>query len=85
MTLSCFRIATLLLAGVAVASMLAALPSDAATQADYLEHGRAPEWDTTLARGKTYEVDFKTDEGTWMSVDISPDGQWIVFDLLGHI
>jgi len=45
----------------------------------------APTWDVTQARGKTRDVDFTTSEGTWMSVDISPDGAWIVFDLLGHI
>ncbi|HVA57047.1 MAG TPA: amidohydrolase family protein [Gemmatimonadaceae bacterium] len=28
---------------------------------------------------------FTTDEGTWMSLDVSNDGQWIVFDLLGDI
>ena len=44
-----------------------------------------PEWDVTLARGETREIDFETDEGTWMSVDISPDGTWIVFDLLAHV
>jgi Tol biopolymer transport system component len=42
-------------------------------------------WDTTLARGTTREIAFDTSEGTWMSVDISPDGKWIVFDLLAHI
>src|SRR5271169_6775859 len=42
-------------------------------------------WDTTLARGKTRDIDFTATEGTWMSVDLSPDGTWIVFDLLGHI
>jgi len=42
-------------------------------------------WDVTQARGATYEVDFTTDVGTWMSVDPSPDGQWVVFDLLGHV
>ena len=45
----------------------------------------AEPWDTTLPRGKTRDIDFTTTEGTWMSVDLSPDGQWIVFDLLGHI
>jgi Tol biopolymer transport system component len=42
-------------------------------------------WDTTLARGHTRTIDFTTSEGTWMSVDISPDGKWIVFDLLAQI
>ena len=46
--------------------------------------GRA-QWDVTLARGKTRDIDFTTNEGTWTSVDISPDGQWVAFDLLGHI
>ncbi len=31
------------------------------------------------------EVKFTTSEGTWMSVDISPDGQTIAFDLMGDI
>ena len=30
-------------------------------------------------------INFSTNEGTWMSVDISPDGQSIVFDLMGDI
>lgn len=42
-------------------------------------------WDTTLARGETYDIAFTTDEGTFMSLDVSPDGQWITFDLLAHV
>lgn len=42
-------------------------------------------WDTTQARGQTRVIDFETEQGTWMSVDLSPDGQWIVFDLLAQI
>lgn len=42
-------------------------------------------WDVTEARGATREIDFTTTEGTWMSVDLAPDGSWIVFDLLGHV
>lgn len=42
-------------------------------------------WDVTQPHGQTREIDFTTSEGTWMSVDISPDGHWIVFDLLDHI
>ncbi len=42
-------------------------------------------WDVTKPRGTTREIAFTTSEGTWMSVDLSPDGSTIVFDLLGHI
>ena len=42
-------------------------------------------WDVTAPRGETREIDFTTSEGTWMSVDISADGAWVVFDLLGHV
>lgn len=31
------------------------------------------------------EVSFNTNEGTWMNLDVSPDGSQIVFDLLGDI
>ncbi|MFN0181271.1 MAG: amidohydrolase family protein [Gemmatimonadales bacterium] len=42
-------------------------------------------WDVTQARGRTREIDFTTNEGTWMSADVSPDGKWVVFDLLAHV
>src|SRR5262249_10140377 len=43
---------------------------------------QASAWDVMTPRGKTRVIDFTVDEGTWMSVDISRDGQWMVFDLL---
>ena len=43
------------------------------------------DWDVTLARGETREIDFTIEEGTWMSLDVSPDGRWVVFDLLAHV
>ena len=30
-------------------------------------------------------IEFTTDEGTWVSVDVSPDGKTILFDLLGDL
>ena len=31
------------------------------------------------------KVTFETDEGTWISLDVSPDGQTIIFELLGDL
>src|SRR6516162_5705188 len=31
------------------------------------------------------KIEFSTDEGTWLSLDVSPDGNTIVFELLGDI
>jgi Tol biopolymer transport system component/imidazolonepropionase-like amidohydrolase len=45
----------------------------------------APQWDVSNPPGNYREVRFTTDEGTWMNLDVSPDGRDIVFDLLGDI
>ena len=42
-------------------------------------------WDVNAAHGKTKTVRFTTDEGTWMDLDVSPDGRQIAFSLLGDI
>ena len=31
------------------------------------------------------KIEFSTDEGTWLSLDVSPDGKTIVFELLGDL
>src|SRR5262249_53140874 len=49
------------------------------------DKAEAAKWDVTKARGTTREIEFDTSEGTWMSLSISPDGKYIVFDLLAHI
>jgi imidazolonepropionase-like amidohydrolase/Tol biopolymer transport system component len=42
-------------------------------------------WDVTADLGPTTKLTFETGEGTWMNVDVSPDGKRIVFDLLGDL
>lgn len=64
------------------ATLLALAPAAAGAQE---EPERKDGWDVTLARGATRTVDFTTDVGTWMSVDLSPDGRFVAFDLLGHL
>jgi imidazolonepropionase-like amidohydrolase/Tol biopolymer transport system component len=45
----------------------------------------APPWNVADPFGPTSTLEFETSEGTWMNVDVSPDGRQIVFDLLGDI
>ena len=42
-------------------------------------------WDVEAAFGPTSELDFELTEGTWINLDVSPDGTEIVFDLLGDL
>ncbi len=44
-----------------------------------------PAADINHPRADARTIAFDTDEGTWMSVDISPDGKSLAFDLLGDI
>ncbi len=45
----------------------------------------AKKWDVAARHSPAREINFTTDEGTWMSLDVSPDGRQIAFDLLGDI
>lgn len=46
---------------------------------------KAPQWDVNNPPGPYKEVPFTFTEGTWMNLDVSPDGKTIAFDLLGDI
>lgn len=43
------------------------------------------EWDVNTPVEPSTSVEISVDEGTWMNLDVSPDGKTIVFDLLGDI
>ncbi len=49
------------------------------------EKADAPKWDVNAAHGPVKQVKFTTDEGTWMDLDVSRDGQTLVFSLLGDL
>jgi len=73
------HIAAALLAGAAcLASPLAAAPKKDAKADD--------KWSVEAPKGAVIkQVPIKVDEGTWMDVDVSPDGQTLAFTLLGDI
>jgi len=45
----------------------------------------AQKWNVETPPTPSKKVTITTDEGTWMDLDVSPDGKNIVFDLLGDI
>ncbi len=63
------------------ALLFAALSSQANAQAAKGDSARKKDLPLPAAR----TIDLDTDEGTWISTDVSPDGTAIVFDLLGHL
>ena len=51
----------------------------------FLSAEEKDKWDAAKQHIPADTVTFETDEGTWMNLDVSPDGKQIVFDLLGDI
>jgi Tol biopolymer transport system component/imidazolonepropionase-like amidohydrolase len=60
----------------------AALQQQETAQADTTKQEKKNE-NLPLEPGRTVTID--TDQGTWISLDVSPDGRMIVFDLLGDL
>ena len=58
-----------------------ALPSTAFAEKNNEEKA----WSVNEPQGVFKTVDIDVQQGTWMNVDVSPDGKTIVFDLLGDI
>ncbi len=64
---------------IASLALIAALPNAAAAQ-------DAGEWSIEESRApSTTTLSYTATEGTWISVDVSPDGRHLAFELLGHI
>jgi imidazolonepropionase-like amidohydrolase/Tol biopolymer transport system component len=51
----------------------------------FSSNAQEKKWDVEKYQGTTKNFTLNTDEGTWMNLDVSADGQEIVFDLLGDI
>jgi imidazolonepropionase-like amidohydrolase/Tol biopolymer transport system component len=65
--------------------LLTLLLSCSATYSFSQKKEEKKKWDVSNPPGTYKDIEFTTREGTWMDLDISPDGKTIVFDLLGDI
>jgi len=62
-------------------------PGEAPVATPPAEEAKAEEakWDVQNPPGPARDIPIDVTRGTWMSLDVSPDGRTIVFDLLGDI
>ncbi|MEL7309051.1 MAG: hypothetical protein AAGK05_15085, partial [Pseudomonadota bacterium] len=49
------------------------------------EQANDDKWQVDAPKGQFLDAKISVEQGTWMNVDISPDGKTVVFDLLGDI
>lgn len=68
----------------ATMSMLLATSTSFATE-ELEKTDKKAQWSVNEPMGEFKDAKINVDQGTWMNVDISPDGKTIVFDLLGDI
>ena len=59
--------------------------ADTAEASDADASDEAEEWDVNDPPGERKTVELDVTEGTWMSLDVSPDGKTLAFDLMGDI
>ncbi|MCA8955692.1 MAG: PD40 domain-containing protein [Planctomycetes bacterium] len=75
----------LLFAGAGAAQTPAAGAPAAQAPADKSPPAKPAKWQTDKVHGPSKRIEISVEQGTWMNLDVSPDGKRIVFDLLGDI
>ncbi|MFI5094571.1 MAG: amidohydrolase family protein [Candidatus Acidiferrales bacterium] len=68
-----------------LALLFMAVPGKVGAQSSQEKGGTQLAKQDGLSLRATRKIEFSTDEGTWLSLDLSPDGKTIVFDLVGHL
>jgi len=66
-------------------SMKSKMAVTAENDATESEDKEDEKWDVMNPPGDKRDIDINVTEGTWMSLDVSPDGKTIAFDMLGDI
>ncbi len=68
-----------------VAAALATGAATAQEKSEKKDEGKNEEKKEGLTLKPARTIEFTTDEGTWLSLDVSPDGQTLVLELLGDL
>ena len=76
---------TILLSTIGLAAATAFAFAALAETAEAEKKDNDAKWDVMNPPGDSREIDIDVDNGTWMSLDVSPDGKTIAFDMLGDI
>ena len=66
-------------------SVALVLGTTQSTFAETPEASKTEKWSVNNPQGEFTSAKIDVRQGTWMNVDLSPDGKTLVFDLLGDI
>jgi len=66
-------------------SMAVALSAATVHADEKKSEAKEEKWSVNAPQGEFKSINIDVNQGTWMNVDISPDGKTVVFDLLGDI
>lgn len=62
-----------------------AVKGEEAKDGEKQDEKKEEKWDVANPPGEWKDIEIDVREGTWMNLDVSPDGKEIVFDLLGDL
>jgi len=86
MSLLCKKISALsLLIATLVLPLSIVVKAEAATEKDSKDIADKKKWSVNAPQGEFLDANIDVTSGTWMSLDVSPDGKTLAFDLLGDI